>query len=39
MSGERELIKPAWRAPIRVTGKWTYLYRAVDSAGDTIGFY
>jgi transposase-like protein len=23
---------------VRVAGKWTYLYRAIDSAGDTIGF-
>src|SRR5277367_3461177 len=31
----------SWRVDetyIRVAGKWTYLYRAVDSAGDTIGF-
>ena len=23
---------------IRIAGKWTYLYRAVDSAGETIDF-
>jgi transposase-like protein len=23
---------------VRVAGKWTYLYRAIDSAGDTIDF-
>ena len=40
---EREL-KPtngSWRVDetyIRVKGKWTYLYRAVDSAGATIDF-
>jgi IS6 family transposase len=31
----------SWRVDetyIRVSGKWTYLYRAVDSAGDTIDF-
>jgi IS6 family transposase len=31
----------SWRVDetyIRVAGKWTYLYRAVDSAGDTIDF-
>src|SRR6516164_4561823 len=31
----------SWRVDetyIRVNGRWTYLYRAVDSAGDTIDF-
>jgi IS6 family transposase len=31
----------SWRVDetyIRVAGRWTYLYRAVDSAGDTIDF-
>jgi IS6 family transposase len=31
----------SWRVDetyIRVAGKWTYLYRAIDSAGDTIDF-
>ena len=23
---------------VRVAGRWTYLYRAIDSAGDTIDF-
>jgi transposase-like protein len=30
-----------WRVDetfVRVVGKWTYLYRAVDSSGDTIDF-
>jgi IS6 family transposase len=33
---------PQWRADetyIRVAGQWTYLYRAVDSAGATVDFY
>jgi IS6 family transposase len=39
----RELRRPnrSWRVDetyIRVAGQWTYLYRAVDSAGDTIDF-
>jgi transposase-like protein len=39
----RELRKTngSWRADetnLRVAGKWTYLYRAVDSNGDTIDF-
>jgi transposase-like protein len=39
----RELRRPnaSWRVDetyIKVAGDWTYLYRAVDSAGDTIGF-
>ena len=32
----------SWRVDetyCRVAGKWTYLYRAVDSAGDTIDFF
>jgi IS6 family transposase len=31
----------AWRVDetyVRVAGRWTYLYRAIDSAGDTIDF-
>jgi transposase-like protein len=31
----------SWRVEetyVRVAGKWTYLYRAIDSAGDTIDF-
>jgi IS6 family transposase len=40
----RSQLKPtnkSWRIDetyIRVKGKWTYLYRAVDSAGDSIDF-
>jgi transposase-like protein len=39
----RELRQPnrSWRVDetyVRVAGNWTYLYRAVDSAGDTIDF-
>jgi transposase, IS6 family len=39
----RHVRRPAgsWRVDetyIRVDGRWTYLYRAVDSAGDTIDF-
>jgi IS6 family transposase len=39
----RELRRPnrAWRVEetyIRVAGMWTYLYRAVDSEGNTIDF-
>jgi len=39
----REIRHPnrSWRVDetyVRVAGKWTYLYRAVDSAGDTIDF-
>src|SRR5215467_10132076 len=39
----RELRRPngSWRVDetyIKVAGKWTYLYRAVDSSGDTIDF-
>ena len=40
---QREMRHPnrSWRVDetyIRVTGVWTYLYRAVDSDGDTIDF-
>ena len=39
----REMRSPnrSWRMDetyIRVAGKWTYLYRAIDSTGDTIDF-
>src|ERR1700748_3756222 len=39
----REMRPPnrSWRVDetyVRVAGKWTYLYRVVDSAGDTIDF-
>lgn len=37
----RSHLKPSWRVDetyIRVKGKWTYLYRAVDSAGASIDF-
>jgi IS6 family transposase len=39
----REMRYPnrSWRVDetyVRVAGKWTYLYRAIDSAGDTIEF-
>src|SRR5690349_228648 len=39
----REVRRPnrSWRVDetdIRVAGRWTYLYRAIDSAGDTIDF-
>jgi transposase-like protein len=39
----REMRQPnrSWRVDetyVRVAGKWTYLYRAIDSAGDTIDF-
>ena len=39
----RHVRRPAgsWRVDetyVRVNGRWTYLYRAVDSAGDTIDF-
>ena len=32
----------SWRVDetyIKLKGKWTYLYRAIDSDGDTIDFY
>ena len=39
----REMRRPnrSWRADetyVRVAGRWTYLYRAIDSAGSTIDF-
>ena len=39
----REMCPPnrSWRVDetyVRVAGRWAYLYRAVDSAGDTIEF-
>src|ERR1043166_9171630 len=40
----RRQVRPpnaSWRVDetmVRVAGQWTYLYRAVDSAGDTIDF-
>jgi len=39
----RELRRPnrSWRVDetyVRVAGKWAYLYRAIDSSGDTIDF-
>jgi transposase-like protein len=39
----REMRRPnrSWRVDetyVRVAGSWTYLYRAVDSAGETIEF-
>ena len=39
--GELRNTNASWRvdeAYLRVAGKWTYLYRAVDSTGDTIDF-
>jgi IS6 family transposase len=39
--GEVRRPNQSWRVDqtyIRVAGQWTYLYRAVDSAGDTIDF-
>ena len=38
---ERRRPNGSWRVDetyVRVAGRWTYLYRAVDSAGDTIDF-
>ena len=38
---ERRDLNRSWRVDetyVRVAGNWTYLYRAVDSAGDTIDF-
>ena len=38
---ERRLPNRSWRVDetyVRVAGNWVYLYRAVDSAGDTIDF-
>ena len=36
---ELRITNGSWRVDetyLRVAGKWTYLYRAVDSAGDTL---
>lgn len=38
----RRPMSDSWRVDgtyIRVKGKWTYLYRAVDKLGNTIDFY
>src|SRR3546814_13863998 len=38
----RRGFDPGWRLDetyVKVRGKWTYLYRAVDKRGDTIDFY
>jgi len=38
---ELRMTNGSWRVDetyLRVAGKWTYLYRAVDSTGDTIDF-
>jgi transposase, IS6 family len=38
---ELRLTNRSWRVDetyVRIAGEWTYLYRAVDSAGDTIDF-
>src|SRR5690242_1821004 len=38
---DTRLPNRSWRVDetyVRVAGKWTYLYRAVDSSGDTIDF-
>lgn len=38
----RRGFDPSWRPDetyVKVRGKWTYLYRAVDKRGDTIDFY
>ena len=38
----RQPMSDSWRVDetyIKVRGKWTYLYRAVDKLGDTIDFY
>ena len=32
------MLPGGWMRRIEVAGNWTYLYRAVDSAGDTIDF-
>lgn len=39
---ELRITNRSWRVDetyLRVAGKWTYLYRAVDSAGSTIDFF
>src|SRR3546814_9442261 len=38
----RRGFDPSWRLDetyVKVRGKWTYLYRAVEKRGDTIDFY
>src|SRR3546814_19591778 len=38
----RRGFDPSWRLDetyVKVRGKWTYLYRAVDKQGDTIDLY
>jgi transposase-like protein len=38
----RRGFDPSWRLDetyVKVRGKWTYLYRAVDKRGDTIDFF
>src|SRR3546814_15980909 len=38
----RRGFDPSWRLDetyVKVRGKWTYLYRAVDKRGETIDFY
>jgi transposase-like protein len=38
----RQGFDPSWRLDetyVKVRGKWTYLYRAVDKRGDTIDFF
>src|SRR3546814_15267857 len=38
----RRGFEPSWRLDetyVKVRGKWTYLYRAVDKRGDTIDLY
>src|SRR3546814_18564996 len=42
VGGGRRGFDPSWRLDetyVKVRGKWTYLYRAVDKRGDTIDFY
>jgi transposase, IS6 family len=41
LRGDLRYPNRSWRVDetyVRVVGKWTYLYRAVDSAGETIDF-